>query len=282
MRDDGLGLGAWRRCRGRWPVRPRLVCTIHRRNVRYTAAGAYCSRVEYNNNNNITCLRPSAFAPGPSFEITSCFLFLLSYFLVRLLTFVSTTCPEVRLTFGGGPCYPLPPTFVLRSFVFTLPLIFCILPLLICATAHKILLVPPISQFAITPSAPPHPLFPQCEFLALLCTLSLLLPHSTSVSAFFVAPALLSLTACSELLLCCQHWPIMKVYHLGTIDHIKRHKDNPNLYCTMLHTYGDNRLFVAEFDNEARSSECTCEFGTIKNCKYCRYQPGLLARSHFP
>ena len=94
----------------------RLVCTIHRRNVRYTAAGAYCSRVEYNNNNNITCLRPSAFAPGPSFEITSCFLFLLSYFLVRLLTFVSTTCPEVRLTFGGGPCYPSPPTFLLRSF----------------------------------------------------------------------------------------------------------------------------------------------------------------------
>ena len=33
-----------------------------------------------------------------------------------------------------------------------------------------------------------------------------------------------------------------------------------------MHTYGDNWLFVAEFDNKARSSECTHDFGSIKNC----------------
>ena len=34
----------------------------------------------------------------------------------------------------------------------------------------------------------------------------------------------------------------------------------------MLHTHGDNRLFVAVFDNAARSSACTHLFGQIKNC----------------
>ena len=58
----------------------------------------------------------------------------------------------------------------------------------------------------------------------------------------------------------------MKIYHLGNIDQFDRHKDDPNSYCKMLHTYGDKRLFVADFDNEARSFECTREFGTIKNC----------------
>ena len=61
---------------------------------------------------------------------TSYFPFLLSHFIVRLLTFVSTICSEFRLTFG---CCDL--------FVFTLRLILCILPLLICATAHQTLLV---------------------------------------------------------------------------------------------------------------------------------------------
>ena len=58
----------------------------------------------------------------------------------------------------------------------------------------------------------------------------------------------------------------MKFYHLGSIGQFTCHKDNPNSYRTMLHTSGDNRLFVAEFGNEARSSECNREFGTIKNC----------------
>ena len=49
-------------------------------------------------------------------RVTLCFPFLLSRFLVCLLTSVSTICPEFRLTFGGGPYYPLPPTFLLRSF----------------------------------------------------------------------------------------------------------------------------------------------------------------------
>ena len=58
----------------------------------------------------------------------------------------------------------------------------------------------------------------------------------------------------------------MKIYHLGSIDDYNRHKDNPNSYNTMLHTHGDNRLFVAVFDNEVRSSECTRQFGLVKNC----------------
>ena len=39
----------------------------------------------------------------------------------------------------------------------------------------------------------------------------------------------------------------MKIYHFGSIDDFNRHKDNPNSYNTMLHTHGDNRLFVAVF-----------------------------------
>ena len=58
----------------------------------------------------------------------------------------------------------------------------------------------------------------------------------------------------------------MKICHLGNIDQFNRHKDNINSYCTMLHTHGDNRLFVVDFDNEARSFECTRDFGSIKNC----------------
>ena len=58
----------------------------------------------------------------------------------------------------------------------------------------------------------------------------------------------------------------MKIYHFGSIGDFNRHKDNPNSYNTMLHTHGDNRLFVAVFDNEARFSVCTRLFGLIKNC----------------
>ena len=56
----------------------------------------------------------------------------------------------------------------------------------------------------------------------------------------------------------------MKIHHFGSIDDFNRHKDNPNSYNTMLHTHGDNWLFVAVFDNEARSSACTHLFGQIK------------------
>ena len=58
----------------------------------------------------------------------------------------------------------------------------------------------------------------------------------------------------------------MKIYHLGSIDDYNCHEGNPDAYNTMLHTHGDNRLFVAVFDNAARSSACTHLFGQIKNC----------------
>ena len=64
----------------------------------------------------IISLRLTRPPPDPRWRVVWCFSFLFSHSLVRLLTFVSTTCPEFRLTFGGGPCFPLPPIFLLRSF----------------------------------------------------------------------------------------------------------------------------------------------------------------------
>ena len=58
----------------------------------------------------------------------------------------------------------------------------------------------------------------------------------------------------------------MKIYHLGSKDDYNRHEGNPDSYNTMLHTHGDNWLFVAVFDNEARSSVCIHLFEQIKNC----------------
>ena len=58
----------------------------------------------------------------------------------------------------------------------------------------------------------------------------------------------------------------MKIFHLGSIDDYHRHDGNPNAYNAMLHTYGDNRLFVAVFEDEASSSLCTLLFTEIKNC----------------
>ena len=57
----------------------------------------------------------------------------------------------------------------------------------------------------------------------------------------------------------------MKICHFGSIDDFNRHKDNLNSCNTMLRTHGDNRRFVAVFENQARSSECTRLFGLIKN-----------------
>ena len=57
----------------------------------------------------------------------------------------------------------------------------------------------------------------------------------------------------------------MKIFHLGSIDDYNRHKGNPDAYNTMLHTHGDNRLFVAVFDNFDRSSACTHLFRRIKD-----------------
>ena len=102
----------------------------------------------------------------------------------RETNFVFTINTLLRITFRKLYAPALPPIFLLRSFVFALPLIFCILPLLLCATEHKILLVPPISRSAITSLAPPDQLFPQCESLVLLCSLSLLFTRNTSVSFF--------------------------------------------------------------------------------------------------
>ena len=58
----------------------------------------------------------------------------------------------------------------------------------------------------------------------------------------------------------------MKIFHLGSIDDYYRHEGNPDAYNTLLHTQGDNRLFVAVFENFDRSSACTHLFGRIKDC----------------
>ena len=57
----------------------------------------------------------------------------------------------------------------------------------------------------------------------------------------------------------------MKIFHLGSIEDYYRHERNPDAYNTMLHTHGDNRLFVAVFDNADRCSACTHLFGQIKS-----------------
>lgn len=58
----------------------------------------------------------------------------------------------------------------------------------------------------------------------------------------------------------------MKLYHLGDLTRFNHHKNNDNAYRTVLHTHGDSRLFVAEFDNEDSCKQCTRLFGLIKNC----------------
>ena len=122
-----------------WSWRQKALLNAHRVQYRrkYTA-GAYYSCV-----GDVTCLRPSAFAPGPSLD--SNFVFPLSsfsfsrpssHFCLHDLSRIPTNFWRVSLL--STPYHLL---FCCDIFVFTLRLIFCILPLLICATAHKTLLV---------------------------------------------------------------------------------------------------------------------------------------------
>ena len=56
----------------------------------------------------------------------------------------------------------------------------------------------------------------------------------------------------------------MKIYILNNIDQYNQHSNNNNASRTMLHTFGDNRLFVVDFSNQDRAVSCTRNIGSLK------------------
>ena len=58
----------------------------------------------------------------------------------------------------------------------------------------------------------------------------------------------------------------MIIYKFGSIDQHRLHSDNSDACRTLLHTFGESNIFMAEFPDQETCIRCTSDAGSIKSC----------------